>query len=373
MVKQPQDSCAAWAEINLKALAGNFLAAKKMSGNSDVIPVVKADAYGHGAAEVSSCLIDKFGVKNLGVARVNEGASLVNSGISAGIIILGGFFKGEIPEIIRYELEPSVFSIPELILLNNSAKAAKKTIKVHLKINTGMNRLGVMPQDVPDFVRTLNTLSNIKLSSVYTHFAFADSCDKFETGKQASILNLIRPLVPAGVFFHAANSAAVKKFPSARFDAVRPGIMLYGSFADASLLRNSGVKPVMTLKGRIAQVTHIKAGDTVSYGGLYKAKKKETIAVVSIGYGDGYVRCLTQNARVIVNGRTAPVIGRVCMDLVMIKLNGPAKNGDEVLLFGESGKDRIPVEELAEKAGTISYEIFTGIAPRVKRIYINKG
>jgi alanine racemase len=129
----------------------------------------------------------------------------------------------------------------------------------------------------------------------------------------------------------------------------------------------------MTLKGRIAQVTHIKAGDTVSYGGLYKAKKKETIAVVSIGYGDGYVRCLTQNARVIVNGRTAPVIGRVCMDLVMIKLNGPAKNGDEVLLFGESGKDRIPVEELAEKAGTISYEIFTGIAPRVKRIYINKG
>jgi alanine racemase len=258
----------------------------------------------------------------------------------------------------------------ELKSLNNAAKIAGKIVNVHLKINTGMNRLGIKPEEARGFFDFIAGLTNLKLRSVYTHFAYADMNNDKTTVLQAKKLASLKAHAPAGVFFHAANSAAVAKYPFAFFDAVRPGIALYGSFADKKMKKLLDLRPVMTLKSRVINTMTLEKGEGVSYAGLYKAGKKEKIAVVSMGYGDGFCRNLSNKWYVMINGKKAPVLGRVCMDLIAVKPAGKVKIGDEVLIFGKSGKSRIEVEDMAEAAGTISYEIMTGITDRVKRIYL---
>ena len=359
-----------WAEIDLKALAHNFNLARRMTGGKEIIPIIKANGYGHGAKEIARYLSDKMKVKRFGVARVSEGVLLRKQGIkTAAVIILNGFTRGEAPEVVKYNLEPSVFSKAEALVLNNIAKKTGKKINVHLKINTGMNRLGIRPELALEFTGFLRSLSNINLTGVYTHFANADMENPASTLKQALLLHKIR--AKAGdVLFHAANSAAIMKYAFSHFDAVRPGIMLYGSYADSKLKNLYGLKPVMTLKSRIISTGYLKAGEQVSYGGLYKAKKKENIAIVGIGYGDGFRRDLTGRGwYVMVKGKKMAVIGRVCMDMIAIKTKGSVKIGDEVLIFGKNKYGEIKVEDMAAAINTIAYEIFTGITERVVRIY----
>ena len=361
-----------WAEIDMRSLKHNYMQVKKLVGNRKIIPVIKANAYGHGIHELCRFFTQELKTGYVGVARVNEGVDLREKGqAKANIIILGGFFKGEIRDMIKYRLEPSVFSIREAEELNSIAGKTGKKVNVHLKINTGMNRLGVRNEQAAEFLNFIKKLSNINLKSIYTHFADSDlpAGDEF-TILQTIRLAAIKCIKPKNVFMHAANSAAITKFPFSYFDAVRPGIMLYGSFSDKKIKKSVDLKPVMTLKSRVLHTARLKKNDRVSYGGLYKAKGTEKIAVVGIGYGDGFRRDLTGKGwHMLVKGRKAEVIGRVCMDMTAIKIKGNVCVGDEVLIFGRDKYGSIDVEDMAKRIGTISYEIFTGITDRVTRIY----
>jgi alanine racemase len=321
---------------------------------------------------VAGHLVQKHKIKMLGLARVNEGAELREAGIkNASLIILGGFFKGEIDAIIKYRLEPSVFSVEEAKALNAAALKSRKKIDVHLKINSGMNRLGIRPGEAYSFFGSLRGMTALNLKSVYTHFANSDHgiIGDYSTQKQTENFRAIQELAGRGVIYHAANSAAIARYPYTYFDAVRPGIMIYGSYGDKSLKKNINVKPVMTLKSRIIHTAWLEAGEAVSYGSLYRARKREKIAVVGIGYGDGFRRELTSKWYVLINGVEAPVLGRVCMDMIIVRLVREAKIGDEALIFGRDKTGAIDVEDMAAAANTISYEIFTGITERVVRIY----
>jgi alanine racemase len=359
-----------WAEISLSALRHNILEIRRKTGGTEIIPVIKANAYGHGANEFCKFLSREMEIDNFGVARVAEGVSLRRAGLKGvNLIILGGFWRGEADDIIKYSLEPSVFTKTEIKFLNTAAQKAGAKVAVHLKVNTGMNRLGIKPAEAAEFFNIIHSMKNLELRSVYTHFANADMKKDNFTSKQAEIFAAIKKLAPEGVFFHAAASAAVARYPETYFDAVRPGISIYGTLDDAHISRYMKLQPVMTLKSRVINVVGLEKGDAVSYGGLYKAKKKETIAIVAIGYGDGFKRNLSNKWHVIIKGKKAPVIGRVCMDLIAVKPQGKVKIGDEVLILGRSGKSEIKAEDMAKAAGTISYEIYTGIAERVRRTY----
>jgi alanine racemase len=361
-----------WAEIDMSALAYNFGQVKKAVGDREIIPVIKANAYGHGIAEFASYLTGKLKVKMLGVARVNEAVLLREAGIkNASIIILGGFFKGEIDTIIGYKLEPSVFAVDEARALNAAAVKSKTKVNAHLKVNTGMNRLGIRPADAYSFFGSLRGMPGLVLKSVYTHFANADleNTGDYSTKRQAADFRGIQELAGKGVLIHAANSAAIAKYPYSYYDAVRPGIMLYGSYADRALKRYINVKPVMTLKSRVIHTAWLDEGEAVSYGGLYRSRKKERITVIGIGYGDGFKRELSSKWYVKISGKEAPVLGRVCMDMIIVRAPVEVKIGDEALVFGRDKKGSIDVEDMAAAANTISYEIFTGITERVVRVY----
>lgn len=357
--------CVTWAGIDLTALSYNYNLAKNYSKNSIIIPMVKANAYGHGAFETAQWLIRKHGVKHLGVARVNEGAALRRQGIkNASIIILGGFASGEAADIVKYSLEPSVFNTSELKALESAAAKRGRRVGVHLKINTGMNRLGVRPHDAAAMINRINKSKHLQLKGIYTHFANADMPKDTFTDKQVALFDAALQYA-GGAMAHAANSAAIVKYPFARYDAVRPGIMLYGSSADMGLLKKSKVKPVMELHATVIHTINLKRGEGVSYGGTYRAKSKEKIAIISIGYGDGFRRELSGKWKVMIKEKKYPVVGRVCMDMTAIKIGSAVKEGDDVLVFGKG----LPVEEMAKTCGTISYEIFTGITERVERVY----
>ncbi len=359
-----------WAEINLKALYYNFNIVKKKVKNREIIPVIKANAYGHGIKEIAKFFVNRLKVKTLGIARVNEGIFLRKSGIKfTSLIILGGFGKGEIDDIVKYNLEPAVFSIDEIYKLGNIAEKNNKKINVHLKINTGMNRLGVKPQEALDLIKCIKKFKNLKLKSVYSHLANADINNDNLTLKQYNLLLSLKDKLK-DVFFHLANSAAILKYPFTYFDAVRPGIMLYGSFMDKKIKEKYGLKPVMTLKSRIINIIDLKKGDRVSYGGLYKAKNNEKIAIIGIGYGDGLRRELSNNWYVLIKGKKAKIVGRICMDLTAIKVTSDVKIGDEVLILGKDKYGEISAEDMAEKLNTISYEVFTDVSERVPRIFI---
>ncbi len=355
----------ACAVIDTSAFKHNFNLAKKLSGNAEVIPVIKANAYGHGAYEIAK-LCASLGAKTAGLARVNEGVQLRKAGIKKlSLAILGGFIKSEAEEIVKNSLEPSLFSVNEaLILQKESAKMGKKT-KVHIKINTGMNRLGLRPEEAESFIKAVKGMPNLEISSMYTHLPCADEQKDKMSVKQFLLLKSASSCCPE-IKLHASNSAGIARYGSAGFDAVRPGIMLYGSLYGPF---NIKLKPVMSIYATVVQVVNLKKGEGVSYGLTYRAKKSERAAVISIGYGDGYPRTLGNKGRVLINGKSFPVIGRVCMDMIIARVDSTVKPGDTAVIIGKSGKNEITAEEIARMSGTISYEIFTGVAERVVRIY----
>ena len=353
-----------YTEIDLQAIQQNAEAIKKHTGKK-LIAVIKADAYGHGAvrvAEVLDATADMFAV-----ATVEEGIALRQADIHKPILVLFSSLPTQAAPIVEYGLTP-VISDWEFAKTLNEVASENAPTKVHVNVNTGMNRSGVYYTEAVEFLSRLKTLHRLEVEGLFTHLATADEADKSFVSVQLKRFSSILANV-SGQIIHAANSAAALAVPESYFDAVRPGLSLYGIYpADEKPIL---LKPALTWKTRIGWIDTISEGEGVSYGLTYKARHQTRVAMVQIGYGDGYPRALSNSGEVLIGGARRPITGRVCMDVSVVGLD-PSDNvsiGDEVVLIGKQGDAEITVDEVAHRAGTISYEILTQIGTRVKRIF----
>lgn len=362
------------AEVDLDALSYNYNQLKGIVGKDvAAAPVIKADAYGHGAVRVSARL-EKEGADMFIVAFVEEGIELREAGIRTPILITGAFLPEDSGHIIRWNLTPIVFTTSQVDALDISAKRFDRRIKVHIKVDTGMGRLGLAPEDLAGFAGEIIGRKNIAIEGIMTHFAQADIEDDEFAIRQLSIFNgVLEELRRKGFdppVIHSANSAAVICLKKSHFNMVRPGLMLYGIFPidrkwDISL------KPVMMLKSKVVQVKRIPEGSSVGYGKSFISRRESLIATIPIGYADGYSRRLSNSGNVIIRGKKAPVAGNVCMDMTMVDVTDHQRVcvGDEVILIGRQGDELIAAEDLARLTGTIPYEILSCIGKRVPRVY----
>jgi len=358
----------AYAEISLKALSLNLEAARKKTRSTHVMAVVKADAYGHGAVTVSKHLLSK-GASSLGVAFTSEAITLRESGITSPIIIF--FDRNNITEYLDYGLTPVVFDFNSARALSREAYKRNTQIPIHIKIDTGMGRVGFTLDKAEAEISKIAALENIKLEGLMSHFSEADLQDKeFANQQVAAFIAIIDSLKKRKIHFnyhHMANSAAVLTLPDAYFNMVRPGIMLYGyAFPNVK-----GLKPALSLKSKIVLLKKVQKGTPISYGRTFITKRKSTIATIPVGYADGYNRKLSNQGEVLINGKRAPVAGRVCMDTIMVDVTNipDVTYTSEVVLIGSQGKDKITACDIADKTGTIPYEVLTSIGQRVKRVY----
>ncbi len=348
-----------WVEINLKALDHNLrLIRDQLSPQVTIMAVVKADAYGHGA-QVISARLEELGIKAFGVANVNEAVTLREAGIKGEIFLLGGFFKGEEEYIITHELVPLVYDLESLIRLSEEAQKWNKKVKVHLKVDTGMGRFGILPDKVKEVIEEIEKLPLIKIEGLASHFSTADEGDDFFY-EQLRIFEDIRVFLKRmrlNLKCHMANSSAIFSSPQSHFDMVRPGITLYGVHPSLNFKKRFSLllKPLMCWKTRIVSIKEIPKGWPVSYGKTWCASRRSCIGIIPVGYADGYIRALSNRGWVLVKGKKVPVIGRVTMDCTIIDLTElpEARVGDEVILLGED----IPAEEVASWACTIPYEV----------------
>lgn len=359
-----------WAEIDLDAIDHNLRALGALVPEScRIMAVVKADAYGHGIVEISQAALSG-GATWLGVATFEEGMGLRRAGIEAPVLVLGTIARQDVPEARQHQLRVTISS-PEVV--DDVASAAgPAALGVHLKVDTGMHRLGVLPEDVVEVVRRLVQL-RVPLEGCYTHLACADDPDPAFTQEQVrrfvTALAQVRRHYPS-VLVHAASSAAVLVHPETHYDMVRVGLAMYGLYPAPHLRATVSLRPAMRFLSRVVRVAHLPAGATVSYGATYRVPAAAMIATVACGYGDGYPRLASNRGKVRVGDQLRPVVGRVCMDHLMVHLGDDAAAlGDEVLLFGEGPS----ADDLADWAGTISYEILCGVAGRMPRIYLRGG
>jgi len=364
------------AEVDLSAIRENIAAIRARVGPKvKIMPAVKADAYGHGAVEISrACLI--AGADALGVACIEEAIELREAGISAPILILGCSEPSTVEYIVSHDIISTCSDIVYAQALSDSAvKQAKKAL-IHIKVDTGMGRIGVAPEDACDFITAVSSLPSLNIKGVFTHFPSADEQDRSFTLAQIAtfrkILSGLNRRDIGNLIVHASNSGGILAFPEADFDAVRPGIMIYGLYPSEEVSRSIPIREALTLKTRIVYLKHAIEGMTISYGRTHILKKNSKIATLPIGYGDGYSRLLSNQGDAVVRGVRVPVIGRVCMDQILIDVtNVPDVSiGDEVVLYG-GGYDFLSVSEIANKIGTISYEVLCNIGKRVPRIYMN--
>ncbi len=375
------DSRPTIAEINLSALVENFKQVKQVAPpGCGLLAVVKADAYGHGFMDISLQL-EALGVTAFGVAFLAEGIQLRKSGIDRPILILGGVYPGQEKKSVGFNLSTAVFCMKQARALDDAAKKLYRKAKIHLKVDTGMGRLGISHHEAAAFLQELRELKNIDLEGIFSHFASADELEAVGiryTDRQveifAEVLQEAKKQGFAPTYVHIANSAAAfsKNLPFCNL--MRPGIVLYGALPSADFQGKINVKPVMRLKSRVAMLKWVEPETSISYGRRYVAHQKSLVASVPVGYADGYCRALTNKGEVLIRGQRAPVAGTVCMDWIMLDVThipGVAV-GDEVTLLGcDEHGNCIHAEELAEWAGTIPYEIFCGISKRVPRVYID--
>lgn len=366
-----------WAEINLAHIEHNINAIREKVGSAEIIGVVKADGYGHGAIEVSKVLLEN-GVSTLAVATLSEAIALRNAGFECPIIMLGLTPWVYIQEIIRYDLTPVMASYMDTRLLSTLAVEAKKTIEILVAVETGMGRIGFMPgKESVTEIKGISQLPNIKIKGIFSHFSTADEADKSYSHWQISVFEqFYQDLEEAGVsigYKTHANSAAIMELPEAYYDAVRPGIILYGCYPSGQVDQNQiHLKPAMSLKANIVFLKRVPAGYSISYGRHFITKRDSLIATLPLGYADGYPRALSGKGRVLVNGEYAPIVGNVCMDQCMIDVTDipGVRKYDEVVLIGSQGDKTILADEIAEMTGTINYEIVSRISQRVPRVYV---
>jgi alanine racemase len=360
----------------MKALAANFGEVVRRAGERKVLAVVKADAYGHGAVPVSKLLLE-LGADTLGVALVEEGRELRAAGIVAPILVMGALFPGQAEAIASLGLTPVVYSLPVAQALSLAAVKTGRSIPVHVKIDTGMGRVGVAAETGVSFICELKSLQGIEVQGLMTHFADADLGDKrFSSEQMNRFESLLVALQQSGISIplrHAANSAAVLDYGRAHFTMVRPGIMLYGynplaDSGDGSI----GLKPVLSLATRIVFLKKMPSGVPISYGRTFVTRRPSLIATIPIGYADGYSRGLSNRGEALVRGVRVPVAGRVCMDMCMLDVTDVpgVSERDDVVLIGAQGREEISADDIAELTGTISYEVLCGVSRRVPRVYV---
>ncbi len=367
------------AVINLANAEHNFREIQRFCNGADIIAVVKADAYGHGAKTLGA-LYEKLGAKILAVACLNEAIELRQSGITCPIMILGYTPPESVPFLIENDIIQTVFSLSYAEELSRAAAPCKKNLTVHIKTDTGMTRLGVYAHrgfytNAADEIQKIFSLKNLSVEGIFTHFAEADSDDKHFTDEQfESFSQTVSELSRRGIAFkfcHCANSAGVVNYKKAHLGCVRPGLALYGLFPGEHN-EDIDLRPVMSLISTVADVRDIRKGDTISYGRNFTAPRDMRIAIVSAGYADGVPRSLSGRASFLINGQRVPVLGNICMDLFIADASALplVSRGDEVVIFGEQGELSISADEIASLAGTISYEILTSVSRRVTRTYI---
>jgi len=370
------------AEIDLGAIAHNVTAIKGLlDRRTRLMAVVKADAYGHGASQVARTAL-AHGADYLSVARLNEALQLRQDGLMTPILLFGYAGADDVEMLIENDITASLGSLESALVMNQAAERLGRRLKVHVKVDTGMGRLGFQArelgcgEDASCAILKLARLKHLEIEGLYTHFACADSCDKASTLSQFErFAGLIQTLEAQGLAIelkHAANSAAVMELPQTHLDMVRPGIVLYGLYPSDEVDRSRlDLRPAMTLKSTVIQVKEVPAGFAISYGSTYVTDKPAVIATVPVGYADGYSRLLSSKGQMLVHGKRAPIVGRVCMDLTMLDVSGidGVKAGDEVVVFGRSGGADLSADEVAALIGTINYEVITVVNARVPRIY----
>lgn len=359
------------AEIDLSALQRNHQILRAKAGTADVIGVVKADAYGHGAIEIARRLV-AGGTAGLAVAYVEEAKLLRDAGITVPILV---FIDQENPdEYFQYDLVPVLRDSSIARLFSAEARKRGTRIPVHMKIDTGMGRIGFRPEMAVGAACEIADMEGIRLEGLMSHFSEADLADRTYAGQQLKIFSDLRDTIQsqAGLRLHChiANSAALLSLPDALFDAVRPGIALYGY---SPFQESFGLRPVLSLRTKVLAVRSLPAGSAVSYGRTFITKRDSRIAVIPVGYADGYNRLFSNNAEMLVRGCRVPVVGRVCMDMTMLDVTDllNVSEGDDVVILGRQGDEKITASELAERINTIPYEILTTLGTRARKVYLN--
>ncbi len=364
------------AEIDLDSLAHNYHEIRsRVHSGAKLLAVVKDNGYGHGAVSMAREL-ERLGADLLGIAIVDEGVELRDGGVKKDILILSGICEQEIEKVIEYDLIPMVFDGEMGKCLSVHAKRRNRRIKVHLKFDTGMGRLGVGAAGARKFIERINGLENLVVDGVASHLSMADEdYTRAQLKAFREVADLCRERGIKPTYWHISSSAPIIDFPDARFNLVRPGIFLYGCYPGREYHQRIVLKPVMRLRTAIGFLKTVPPGARISYGGTYITQRKSVIATLPVGYGDGYNRLLSNRGEVLLRGKRVPVIGRICMDLTMVDVTDVegASVGDEVVLMGRQGGEEITAEEIAEKIGTISYEVLCMVGKRVPRVFMRSG
>jgi alanine racemase len=373
------DRLLTYAEIDLDAVAHNIRTIMAYTGPAvEFMAVLKANAYGHGAVQIARAAL-AHGATRLAVARVDEGIQLRRAGITAPVLVLGYSLPAESDQIVSHDLTATVNTIEVAQALSSRAAALGKTVTIHVKVDSGMGRYGLLPDEVLPFLAQVTALPGLDLEGMFTHFAAADELDKSFTRQQLAVfLDTLQVVREAGYTIrlrHAANSAATLDLPETHLDAVRVGIALYGLPPSDGMTITLPLKPVLSFKSHVARIRLLPPGYSIGYGRTYITSRPTRVALVPAGYADGYHRSLSNRSHVLIRGQRAPVIGRVSMDQITVDVSAieDVSQNDEVVLIGSQGKVSVTATELGSLAGTINYEILTSMSPRVPRVYRRGG
>jgi len=369
-----------WTEVNLDAIAQNVKNIKKLIGEKkELMAVVKGNAYGHDILEVSPVVLEN-GATRLAVARLEEAIFLRKAGITVPILVLGLPLKQQAEFLVSYDITPAVCEFEMIEKLSELAVQMNKMTKIHLKVDTGMGRIGIFPYDVLRFIKRIKALKNVEIEGIFTHFSVADEKDKVYTEEQfRKFIEILTILEKEGIKIpikHVGNSAALLDLPHMWLDMVRPGIAIYGLYPSKEVKKTINLIPAQQFKTKIVFIKELPLGESISYGRTYITKRRMRVASLPVGYADGYNRLLSNQGEVLVRGQRVPIIGRVCMDQCMIDVTNltQVEIGDEVVLWGRQGEEMITVEEIAQKIRTINYEIVhMPDKKRVPKLFIRDG
>ncbi len=367
-----------WAEINLSAIRHNLICIRHAAPNSTIIAVVKANAYGHGIVHVAQEAVDA-GADYLGVGFLEEGILLRKKSISCPILVLGGVLFHQVRRFLENDLDITVSSLGLAYAVNSAARQSGTRARIHLKFDTGLNRIGINHEKASLVFERLKPLDHIDIVGVYSHFSTADAPNSDFTHLQLERFKHIISVADSfGIqprYRHIACSGALLQHSDACFNMIRAGLIMYGLYPTPSIAHPFDLQPVLSFKSRVVFLKDVPEGQPISYGRTYYTQRRTRIATIPVGYGDGYNRALSNRGEVLIGGRRFPVVGRICMDQIMVDIgqDSSIRVGDEVVIYGEQGDERISVEEIAEKLGTIPYEVVCWIAHRVPRVFVRNG
>ncbi|MDI6741132.1 MAG: alanine racemase, partial [Smithella sp.] len=367
-----------WVEVNLDHFIANLKEIKRLIGpKTDFMPAIKADAYGHGAIEISRAALQS-GAKMLGVANADEGVQLRISGIEAPIVILGPSTDAEIAPIIKYNLTPSLSDYAFAFKLNKALSKSGRKFPVHIEVDTGMGRGGAMHTEALDLVEKTSKLGHIRLEGIFSHLASSEKLISDNDKQWLLFSNLLADIESAGIDIpvrHLDNSGAILNYPGFKLNMVRPGIMTYGIYPGPDTASKARLAPVMSFKTNVILLKTFPAGCGVGYNSTFVTSRPTRIATIPVGYGDGYAFILSNQGEALIRGKRAPIVGRVSMDMCTVDVTHipECRTGDEVVLMGRQGRDFISADEIAAKAKTISYEVVCALGKRAPRVFIQKG